>query len=531
MAISGKVTRRFRTHNAEQFFESFSEASLSRYYIFIGRVTAFTDDSAPTTPTDTVQNIEFDGYRDMIAMKRVQTSDTSFVVPRYNWTNNTSYTEYSDTNSSLFPSSATTTSNTTFYVLTIDNNVYKVIDNNRGGRSTVKPTGTGTAITTTADNYRWKFLYSITTADDQFLNSNYMPVKKLTANNGSAQFTVQQAASNGAIHHIKITANGTGYLSTTNTFSSVTNSSVIVLNTNASQTDDIYNNSTLYLSSGLGSGQLRKAVNYVGATRTLTVNSAFSVTPNTSTIYIVGPNVIIRGDSGVTTAQRATEYVANTFGGQIRKVTMISTGLNYSTANVTFSANSSRGSGATGTVVISPPGGHGSIPVDELGTTNVMLNVLISGIESNTFPSNNDFRVVGLMRDPTLRGGTVANSSVIDQCSRITVTSLNGDLTADEIITGGTSGAKARFVSFANTNAARTAGIVRVIRVTTNGIGARFAAAETITGASSGKTATVSTFIRPAVREFTGDILYTENRSPVTRGPDQNEDVRLVVKF
>lgn len=531
MAVSGKVTRKFRVHNAAQFFESFDETSPTRYYIFVGRITAFSSDSAPPTPTDNIQITEFDGYRDMIAMKRVQSSDISRVISRYNWTNNTSYTQYTDTNSSLFPTSANTASNTTFYVLTDDNNVYKVIDNNRGGRSTVKPTGTGTSIITTADNYRWKFLYNISTADSKFLTSTFMPVKVLTSNNGSAQFTVQQAASNGAIHHIVITANGTGYLSTTNTFSSVTNSTVMVLKSNASQTDDIYNGSNLYLSSGLGSGQIRKIVNFVGGTRTLTVNSAFTVTPNTSTTYIVSPNVIIRGDAGIVSGTRATAFVANTFGGQVRKITMINTGSNYSTANVTISANSSHGSGATATAVISPPGGHGKDPSDELGATSVMLNVLVSGSESNTFPSNNDFRVVGLLRDPLLRSGPVANASVIDQCSRITVTSLNGDLTADEVITGGTSGVKARFVRFANTNAARTAGIVRVIRVTTNGIGAKFTVGETITGATSGKTATVSAFTNPAIREFTGDILYTENRSPITRSSDQNEDIRLVVKY
>ena len=36
------ITEKFRQHNADQFFESFSEASKSTYYLFVGKATAFT---------------------------------------------------------------------------------------------------------------------------------------------------------------------------------------------------------------------------------------------------------------------------------------------------------------------------------------------------------------------------------------------------------------------------------------------------------------------------------------------------------
>ena len=52
------ITEKFRQHNADQFFESFSEASASTYYLFVGKATAFTSgttggsDSSPPTPAD-----------------------------------------------------------------------------------------------------------------------------------------------------------------------------------------------------------------------------------------------------------------------------------------------------------------------------------------------------------------------------------------------------------------------------------------------------------------------------------------------
>ena len=33
------------------------------------------------------------------------------------------------------------------------------------------------------------------------------------------------------------------------------------------------------------------------------------------------------------------------------------------------------------------------------------------------------------------------------------------------------------------------------------------------------------------IARFSGDILYVENRSPVTRASDQIEDIKLVVEF
>ena len=79
------ITNKFRINNAEQFSESFSEASPNIYYLGIGRPQAFgtltradgrTDfegtDSNPTTPGDTVVN-EFNTFDDLIAAKRILT--------------------------------------------------------------------------------------------------------------------------------------------------------------------------------------------------------------------------------------------------------------------------------------------------------------------------------------------------------------------------------------------------------------------------------------------------------------------------
>ena len=521
------VTKKFRSQTAEKFLEAISQG-ISRFYIFVGKASSFADDNNPPAPTTSIQNVEFDIYRDMIAMKRVQTADASLVVPRYNWTSGNVYKLYSDRDATIFTETFVPSSNATFYVVTEDNNVYKCIDNNRSGASTVKPTGTTPSIITTNDNYRWKFLYKITAADSlRFVTTNYIPVRTLTANDGSAQWASQQAAANGSINHIVITANGSNYLSVTNTFAAISNSTVVTLNA-PSATDDIYKNATLYISSGLGSGQLRRITQYVGATKRATVNGAFTTTPNTSSSYILGPNVLILGDSGSTAATRATAYVSNCAGGQIRKITLVSTGFNYSTANVVIIG--AQGAGAIAYPIISPPGGHGADPANELGASSVMVNTRIIGNESNTFPSNNNFRTIGILRDPKLRSGAFASAPSIDQCMRLGVSGVTGDFTADEIIVGSTSGVRAQFIRFDPDNNKRL-GVLRVNRVTTGGTGLVFSIGETVTGQTSGKTAVITSVTKAAVREYTGEILYVENRTPITRTSDQIEDLKIVVRF
>jgi hypothetical protein len=530
------ITRRLRAMNAKGFYDSVVNTS-SRLYVFFARCIPWANESSPPTPVDSIQNEQFDFYRDMISMKRVQNSDITFAALRYNWANNTLYTEYTDTDGNL--------SSKQFFVITSDRNVYKCIDNNYGANSTVKPTGTSTSITTTADGYRWKYMFTISTPDmDKFSSTNYIPVKTLSANDGSSQWTVQQAAANGAIHHIKVTDNGSGYHLVTNSFSAIVSNKSFTLGSYASAANNIYANSALYISSGLGVGQIRKIATYNGTTKLLTVNNAFTVVPNTSSKFIISPSVIIRGDSGSTVGNRATAYVSrpmNRVGG-ISRITMINEGLNYSTANAIFDA--SAGSGAAATPIISPPGihgsgglhgpgGHGSDPVAELYAHNVITSITVNGIESNTFQGNNQYRTVGLLQDPLLRGGPnqYANASVIDLTARLYVTSVSGDFTEDEVITGTTSKVKGRLVYFANTNTARTSGILKLVRVSTSGTGGYFVPGESVTGGSSGKTATVSTVARSAIKEYTGDVIYIENITPVARTPSQTETVKVLVKF
>ena len=380
--MPGIVTRRFRIHNAEQFHEAFSETAATNMYLFIARVSAWPDDNDPPTPTDSVQVTEYDSWKKMLSAKRVQSSDITFAIPRYNWSSGKVYREYKNTSTTLHDAPA---SSNGMYVISSSYNVYKCLFNNKGAASTVEPTGTATSTLVTADGYHWKFLYTVDAGSAlKFLATNWQPVKTLAADDGSAQFDVQSAAANGAINIIDVEAVGDNYLTQSGSFQAVADGDTMTLSSGASGTDNIYNGGALYIASGLGSGQVREITDYTGASKVVQLKTPFSTVPNTTSTYAVGPLVTITGD-GTGAQAYANVVIGGANGNTVNYINMVAVGSNYSEATVAITANTSHGAGAPATAYVAPPGGHGSDPFGELAGHNVILNVQLDGTESGTF--------------------------------------------------------------------------------------------------------------------------------------------------
>jgi len=58
-----------------------------------------------------------------------------------------------------------------------------------------------------------------------------------------------------------------------------------------------------------------------------------------------------------------------------------------------------------------------------------------------------------------------------------------------------------------------------------------FTIGESIIGKTSGATARVSTRLDSETTADTGEILYVENRIPITKSPDQSDSLHLVLEF
>ena len=602
------VTNKFRVHNSEQFHEAFSEAASTNQFIFIGKVSEWLDassvniDANPPTPTDTVENTEYNHWDDMILAKRVTSNDVSHVINRYNWTSGTVYDQFDSQDSSLYSKP--------FFVVTEDFNVYKCMYNNHGAQSTVMPSSINTSAgvsETTADGYKWKYMYSISAADAlKFITTSFIPVKRLRTNDftnlganageiaddGSNQWEIENAATDGSIDVVvrNASGNGAGYLFTD---AEVTSSALggatpdLTLDfTNyggVNPAQDTLAGSWIYVSSSAtGQGMLAEISAHNGTTFTLDANTGnlgsqagdanyqFDLTLALAggDVVKIGPKVIVNGDGS-----GALVYAtgANTSG--IVDMFVANTGSGYHVANLSVTqTNATITTAADFRPVLSPVGGHGYNMVEELFGFNVMLNVRLEGSESNTFTVSNDFRKIGLVRDPVQSADATQLyvSELADQTTRIkigsTIASSADYYVADQQVIGSLSGATAFVVDYNNTADANSAGTLgsgsdpqvypelrvteitrggnstagfdgvpgsfqigeRIMRVTTgdpNGV-----ATDPVTAANDATSSNV-VFEKPDMKKYRGDILYVENRSPVSRASDQVEDIKLIVQF
>ena len=487
------ITEKFRTHNAKQFIEDFSESGQSNY-IFIGRSHAWTDDTSPPAPANS-QSEEIGAYEDMIALKKVSSTDISHGLVRYDWTSGTKYDEYRDNYSSSNTTNVTGVSNFfdgRGYVITDEFKVYKCLKTGMSGgstvASTVKPTSVDTANPqVTGDGYMWKFMYSVVASDViKFVTNDFIPVKSIGAksavagsgtnggfgstatDDGSAQWDVENAAVDGAIYHYVVTAAGSGY----------SNGST------GSFTVDV-------AVEGDGSGAV--------ATLTFASGSLSSVAFKDTSSYGSG-------------YKRAS----------------------FPTLNSAISGLSA-GSGATIHAVISPINGHGADPIEELGGNYAIVNSRLEfGEGSGDFPTDNDFRRIGLIKNPVQSSdGTISSASSMTATNQLTVADASS-ISVDDLLTDAASEsattAKVRVVS-------KTGNVLKTLPVVNaGGEYVAFANSDEVFRNGAGTKSTdvtgsgVSTS-HPEMTRFTGQILYVENRGAVSRAADQIEDIKLIIEM
>lgn len=209
------VTKHTRILNADNFIESLTELSSDRLYLGIGRSDVWENEPTPHTVKDSEQTI-IDAWNNFIGMKKISSADVKTVIKDSPWTSGSTYKEYDDLAVTLFPKDSNTIQPT--YVTTPEGRVYKCIESARNSLgviipSTVSPSGTLTTVFSTADGYRWKYMYSVNLSDyNKFATVEYFPIRaQLVANDGSDQWLVQQAAIDGSIEYIHVINGGTGY--------------------------------------------------------------------------------------------------------------------------------------------------------------------------------------------------------------------------------------------------------------------------------------------------------------------------------
>jgi len=373
---------------SKKISESFiNEISNNVYYFAASRYLPWPDEDAPDVSVDTTQAInEF--KRNILFGKRIKPDAIIGLLVRYFWTTGTTYAQYDDTDEDLYDKR--------FYVLNSYNNVYKCLHNNYGVPSTSEPTLVQNARFTTADGYVWKYMYTLSSANNsKFSTSSYMPIE--------ANSSVTAAASNGAIDILLITNPGSGYTGyVTGAIKSVVSNNIFQIESQdyvLAVDNYYYNTSGFYIYQGTGEGQLTSISNYVvnaSGHYVYTADPINSPVLDYTSEFRISPQVYIIGDG---TGAKAFSTV-NTVSNFIDSITVLNTGSNYSYANVSIISNPSYGSGATARAVIAPYGGHGSDVPTELGSKLLGLSVFFNGSESGTIPTEISFRQGGIITAP-----------------------------------------------------------------------------------------------------------------------------------
>lgn len=149
---------------------------------FIGLPQAWSpyDDATVPIPTEEPTTIK-EVFKNMIALKQVQYTTVAPVVPRFDWSTGTVYSQYSQYENP-FEFDANGIQINPFYVRNSYDQVFKCLDNNKGAPSTVEPaiipgstSVSGTLYLT--DGYTWKYLTTIDKGlKKTFFDNQWMPL-------------------------------------------------------------------------------------------------------------------------------------------------------------------------------------------------------------------------------------------------------------------------------------------------------------------------------------------------------------------
>jgi hypothetical protein len=401
------ISKKFDVKSAEQFV--YSVRNLDGYYVFAAKHIPFENgDVVPPTPTDSVSNNSYNIYDDMLFGKRVSNSDVIQMIPRYDWTANTVYAMYDDTDSQLMSKQFYATVNTG-----AEYHVYKCLYNGGNVASTIEPSGTDNdAFEFANDGYIWKYMYSANAAAmTKFASNTYMPIV--------ANSSVTGNAVSGSIEVIYVEDGGAGYDNyLSNTFAQ---SSDIKVNGDefnyrlagtASPEDDFYNGCLLFITSGPALNEYREIVDYNGTTKVATVNGAFSTSaePTVGSSYEVNPQVDVFDTGGRKQTNCIARAIANSAAANsIFKVEVIAPGSGYRSANAVILVSNQVGVSATAILrpILSPPGGHGANVHAELGANYAGVSIQFAQLDGDLdatgngiIRTDNDYRQVGLLKNP-----------------------------------------------------------------------------------------------------------------------------------
>jgi hypothetical protein len=224
-----------------------------------------------------------------------------------------------------------------------------------------------------------------------------------------------------------------------------------------------------------------------------------------------GATITIAGDGTGATAEAITEN------GKIKKIRMTNYGQGYRWARVTITGS---GFGASARAIMTDFGGHGKDSINGLYTRSLMFYSSISRDKNQGFDVNNDFRQIGIIKNPRKFQSTYSLDSTLASACFVVTGSINtNNFSKDQTIYLSNTGAKFRIVNL-NSNSALLQSLDNAIPTV----------GSVLTNDAS-QTFSVSGLTLPTVDKYSGDLLFIDNKQAFTPTADQTVTLRTVVKF
>ena len=465
------------------------------YYIGIGKAEQWATAGVAPVPTPSTNDvIQFQSS--LQSVKKV--ADVSYVIPRVNWSAGSIYTPWDNTNSSDTTIGSLNDILGAYYVITDQNNVYICIQQgitNTGvvANSLNKPTNITPAIFETGDGYAWKFMYNVGVYNAQrYLTSNYIPVERipdsdqiggkptpLLSASRAEQYAIQQAAIPGQVIGVGIDSSGIGYPK----------------NSELRVTIDVQGNNP----SSVAYAYARTDKN--GKVFQCIMKSKYDILEE----YAFGS-----GYNETAWAYLDADSVGTGTGAALRPIVDLN------------------------------PGGMGADPRNDLNSSALMYTARLVGNEYQTFNVQNDFRQIGLIENPTKDSDAPAPLTAVVAAAMkklyIDPTSVNvATIGFDAIVFEVNHPNKQAIVDYYEP-VSGTEAIIHCHQTIDTGWEefTDTTGTEIKIGGNTGTSIESPVFGEPMLRyagmdNFSGKILYIDNRVPIERDANQTEDIKIII--
>tara|TARA_B110000305_G_scaffold215918_1_gene253878 strand:+ start:15054 stop:16499 length:1446 start_codon:yes stop_codon:yes gene_type:complete len=230
--------------------------------------------------------------------------------------------------------------------------------------------------------------------------------------------------------------------------------------------------------------------------------------------------------------------ITNNIGGVIASIEVPVTGFGYDYASVKINPGSNNPTeDATVRPVIGPNLGIEADPIVTLKANSIIVTTDFENDEFDTLLTENDFRQILLLKSPTVYDGSTAFLQSTGKANRALICTGAppvGTVDEDLVMTGQTSQAQGIVDYFENStnlyyHQTPTTGYGTFLRGEPVEIAGSGGAVVTLTGAASSTIA--ANQVDPALDIFSGELLYIDNIAPISRDPNQTEDIKIVITF